>query len=98
MSKMVKLHEEKYWHIPKFGLLPLFGLVVFGFLALANLGLLDLNFLDVELAKNFVFKDLVLVYPFVAENLFVSGFFVSLVALFKGGYGELKPLVNWGFA
>ena len=89
-------HEERYWHVPKLCLWPLVGLLAFGFLAVANFGLLDWSWLDVEMARGFVFSDLVLVYPFFGEWLFVAGFFVSLAALVKGGYGKLKPFSEEG--
>ena len=89
-KKSVELHECQYWHVPKMALLPLVGLAFFGLLAYLNLFLLDWGWLDAEMVRVFVFSDIVLVYPYLAEYLFVSLAMISLAGFLKGGYGNLK--------
>jgi len=95
-GKSVRVHEERYWHLPKFGLLPLAGFLVFSVLACLNFGLLDWSWFDLEAAKTLSFADISLVYVFVVEYVFIVLAVVSLVALAKGGYGELKPIEEEG--
>ena len=90
--RSVKRHEEQYWHVPKMALLPLVGVLFFGVLSCLNFFLLDWSFLNKEVAQRFVFADFVMVCPFFGEYFFVVCLVVSLFALVKGGYGNLKPV------
>ena len=100
-KRSVELHEERYWHVPRFGLLPLVGLLACGFLAWANFlgivelwGLLGLGGLGVSDLVSF--SQLAIIPSFFAGWFLVAGFFVSLAALVKGGYGKLKSVSKDG--
>jgi len=93
-KKFVENHEKKYWHVPKFGLLPLVGLTFFGLLSYFNFFLLDWKWFDISVAKSFVFSDLTIIYPYVFEYFFIIAAVVSFVALIKGGYGNLKSFIE----
>ena len=40
-SNNIKQHESNYWHIPKFSILPLIGLIIFVLLAIGNYQLIN---------------------------------------------------------
>ena len=95
-AKDLRKHESQYWHIKRFGLLPLLGVIAFFLISFFNFFLLDWGFSDYETVRSYVFSDIVLVYPFFMEYLFVSGLVISFVALAKGGYSNLKPINKEG--
>ena len=95
-KKLVKEHEKKYWHVPKFGLLPLIGLAFFGILSYFNFFLLNWKWVNASVAESFVFSDLPMIYPYVFEYFFITAAIVSFVAFIKGGYGNLKSFKQEG--
>ena len=99
----LKEHTKKYIHIPKPNLLPLLGIIVFGFLSWANLKLFNWEFLKVIFGDNevvsnysFHFSQLINVFPIIAEYVFIALTIISLVALIKGGYKNLKTFKEDG--
>ena len=96
-NKNIKQHEDKYIHIPKVNLLPLIGLILFILLAIGNYQLIDKEVIseafkscEEECVYNLVTSDLKNLYPIIGEYILISLALISLVALFKGGYSELK--------
>lgn len=102
-TKTIKQHEQQYWHIPKFSLLPLLGLIIFGLLAYGNFQLIDKNVLT-EVFKqceetcvyNLSTSNLINIYSIIGEYILISLFLISLIALFKGGYKKLKDWNDGG--
>jgi len=99
MKKTTQQHEEQYWHIPKFNILQILGLIIFSLLAIGNLQLIDKEVLHEvfsqdtckkDLPCNLVPHDLINLYPIIFEYILISLSLISLVALFKGGYSKLK--------
>ena len=96
MKKTINQHEQQYWHIPKFSLLPILGIILFTLLTIGNYQLIDKQIVrDVfnwseEYCEEFVLNDLMILYPVIFEYIFISLLIISLVALFKGGYNKLK--------
>jgi len=87
MSKKIKKHEEKYYHIPKMNVFSLIGILVFGLLSYFNFELLNWDLFNLSVIE---------FYPFVFEYLFLSGFFISIIALIKGGFNQLKSIKEVG--
>jgi len=91
----INQHENKYWHIPKFAILPLAGLIIFGLLAWGNLYLI--NWQEIKVAYECT-KDncsltasaLINIYPMIGEYLLICLSLVSLIASIKKGYKNLK--------
>jgi len=88
-------YARKYWHIKKFNLLPILGIILFLFLAIGNYNLIDKEVISEAFSCgtyncNFEFKDLSICYTIIAEYIFISLFVISIVALIKRGYGKLK--------
>ena len=79
----IKQHEDKYWHIPKLALLPLLGFIVFTLLAYGNYLLIEKQVIAT-------------IYPIIAEYLLISLAIISLVAIFKKGYKNLKSFDEGG--
>jgi hypothetical protein len=105
MIKNIKQHEENYWHILKFSILPFLGFALFTFLALANFQLIDKAVLHEvfsdetckqDLPCNLVPHDLINLYPILGEYLLISLALISLVASFKRGYKNLKSYEEEG--
>jgi len=94
LVKSVELHESEYWHFRKLALFPLFGVFVFGFLFWLNLSFLDWSWFYG--LGDFDFFSLSRFYPFFMSYFFVSGFVVSLIGFFKGGYSKLKSFNESG--
>jgi len=90
MTKSVKHHEDKYFHVPKFSLLGLIGIIVFGLLSYFNfLGIIELwSILDLGnfsiFYKEYSFVDLLVIPSLLLECCFVSALIVSIVYLVKG--------------
>ena len=95
--KTIEQHELKYWHIPKFNILPLIGIFIFTILAIWNYQLIDKNVIN-ELSKscsydceyNLNTHDLINIYPIIGEYILISLIIISFVAQTKGGYRKLK--------
>jgi len=93
--KPIKKHEDKYWHIPKVNIIPLIGLIIFILLSIGNFYLIDKSVV-VEAFNcerdncNLQSSDLINLYPILGEYILISLSIISLVALFKGGYKNLK--------
>jgi len=91
----IKQHEDKYWHIPKLALLPLLGFIVFTLLAYGNYLLIDKQVIATAFNCekdncNLTAHNLINIYPIIAEYLLISLAIISLVAVFKKGYKNLK--------
>ena len=91
----LEIHKSKYIHIPKPCFLPILGMIIFGLLSWGNLYLSDWGLIKLILFENaeeevFQFSQLINVYPIIGEYILISLFFISLVALFKGGYKNLN--------
>ena len=97
-TKTIIQHEEKYWYIPKFSILPLIGLILFTLLAIGNFQLIDKSVLK-EVFKhcgdNCVYdlipNNLINLYPILGEYILISLALINLVASIKRGYKNLKP-------
>ena len=106
-NKIIKQHEDNYYHIPKVNLLPLLGLIVFTLLAIGNYQLIDKSIIK-EVFKNceeicvynLIPLNLLILYPIILEYILISLSFISLVAIFKRGYKKLKSYnkggLTWG--
>ena len=93
--KTITQHESQYWHIPKFSLLPIIGLILFSLLAYGNYFLIDkqvviTTFNCKEGNCNLVPNDLIIIYPIVGEYILISLIIISFVAVIKKGYNNLK--------
>ena len=91
----IKQHEDKYWHIPKLALLPLLGFIVFTLLAYGNYLLIDKQVIATAYNCekdncNLTAHNLINIYPIIAEYLLISLAIISLIAIFKKGYKNLK--------
>ena len=91
----IKQHEDKYWHIPKLALLPLLGFIVFTLLAYGNYLLIDKQVIATAFNCekdncNLTAHNLINLYPITVEYLLISLAIISLVAVFKKGYKNLK--------
>jgi len=102
-EKQLNNHTKSYIHIPKLSLLPLLGIIIFGFLSYINLKLIDWELIKVvfsseETIKNYSFQliNLINIYPLIGEYILISLTIISLVALFKGGYNKLKSYEEEG--
>ena len=94
-TKTIKQHEENYWHIPKFSILPILGLILFILLAIGNFQLINLEVIKTAFSCergncNLVSSDLINIYPIIGEYILISLALISLVAIFKKGYKNLK--------
>ena len=94
---ITKKHEEKYWHIRKLNILPLVLTLIFGALSCFNFSIIlsEWSRLDLgDLSEKYLtsFSQLIICYPIVFEYFFISLFFISLVALIKGGFKNLKDI------
>ena len=101
MTKQLKQHEQKYWHIPKFAILPIIATLFFGFLAYMNLKLIDWNIVNIVINCNanncnLVPKNLIVCYPIIAEYIFIVLTVISFVAIFKNGFNNLKGYKDEG--
>jgi len=97
----IKQHEDKYWHIPKLALLPLLGFIVFTLLAYGNYLLIDKQVIATVFNCekdncNLTAHDLINIYPIIAEYLLISLAIISLFAMFKRGYKNLKSFDEEG--
>ncbi len=88
---------KKHVHIPKPNLLPVLGIILFGALSYLNLKLLDWELIKVVFARQEVIEQftfnlsyLINIYPLIGEYVLISLTVISLVALIKGGYKNLK--------
>ena len=93
--KTINKHEEQYWHIPKFSILPILGLILFISLAYLNFFLIDTNTIRISFkcnadSCNLIPSDLINIYPIIGEYILICLIIISLVALFKKGYRNLK--------
>jgi hypothetical protein len=95
----IKKHEDNYYHIPKISLLPLLGLILFTLLAIGNYQLIDKNILTEAFSNetclqgkpcNLTPPDLIILYPTIGEYILISLAFISLIAIFKKGYKNIK--------
>ena len=94
-KQIIKQHEDKYLHILKLALLPLLGLIVFILLAYGNYFLIDNHVVSYALnckedCSKLVTHDLLDIYPIMGEYILIALAFISLVAMFKRGYRNLK--------
>jgi len=94
-SNNIKQHESNYWHIPKFSILPLIGLIIFVLLAIGNYQLIDKQIIKTVFTCekdncNLVKRDLINIYPIFFEYVFISFSLISLIAGIKKGYKNLK--------
>jgi len=103
MDLKIKQHKDNYIHIPKVNLLPLLGIIIFGLLAYGNFFLIDSEVLhgvfkicEEECVYNLTNFDLINIYPIVGEYTLISLILISLVALIKGGYKNLKSFNERG--
>ena len=102
-NKIIKQHEDNYYHIPKVSLLLLLGLILFTLLAIGNYQLID-KLIIKEVFKsceetcvyNLIPSDLLILYPIIMEYILISLSFISLVAIFKRGYKKLKSYSEGG--
>ena len=97
----IKKHEQQYWHIPKFSLLPVLGLIVFTLLSIGNFMLIDMDIVKTAFSCekdncNLVLADLIVLYPIVMQYILIVSVIISLIALFKGGYNKLKSYKDKG--
>ena len=97
MKTQTKQHEEKYWHIPKIAILPILALIIFTLLAIGNFQLIDKSVLhkvfktcENQCEYNLVPSDLINLYPILGEYILISLALISLIAIFKKGYKNLK--------
>jgi hypothetical protein len=97
----LKQHEETYWHIKKFAILPLLGLILFAYLSYLNFGLIDKQVIKEAFNCekdncNLSTKDLINIYPLIGEYILINLGIISLVAFFKRGYNNLKKYKEEG--
>ena len=100
-KKTVKMHETEYWHIKRFALFPIAGLIIFAFLAYANFLRISYLWNVLELGNLFQkdltsFSQLSIIPSFLLEYALISGIIVSFTATIKGGYEKLKPVNEAG--
>ena len=100
-AKQIKQHEDKYWHILKLVLLPLLGVIIFSLLAYKNYLLIDKQiinsaFLCSENCNKLVVHDLLNLYSIIVEYILIVLALISLVAMFKKGYTNLKTFKERG--
>jgi hypothetical protein len=95
----IKQHEQAYWHIPKFTILPFILAIIFGLLTYGNFQLIDKEVLHKVFSEdtckadslcNLVSSDLINIYPIIGEYILLSLILISIVAEFKRGYKNLK--------
>jgi len=91
-AKDLKHHEKQYWHIRKFSVpvLPIIGLIVFSILSYLNAVYLISKIADTG------FGNLELLYPAFAMWIFGAVFLLSVFAVAKGEYGNLKSIGEEG--
>ena len=95
MTKQLKQYEQKYWHIPKFIILPIIATIFFSFLSYLNSKLINWNIIKIafDCTKdncNLVPKDLIVCYSIIAEYIFIALTIASLIAIIKNGFNNLK--------
>ena len=101
MTKQLKQHEQKYWHIPKFAILPIIATLFFGFLAYMNLKLIDWNVIKTAFACsnescNLIPNNLINMYPIIGEYVLISLIIISFAAIIKNGFNNLKSYNEGG--
>ena len=99
--KQTKQHEQKYWYISKFAILPTIATLFFGFLAYMNLKLIDWNIIKITFkcnvdSCNLVPKDLIVCYPIIAEYIFIVLTMISLIAIIKNGFNNIRSYKDEG--
>jgi len=95
-NEQIKVHEDEYYHIPRLALLPVLGFIVFSLLSIGNYQLINkevikVAFTCVDECNVLKLNDLMNLYPIIAEYILISLAIISLVAVFKGGFNNLKP-------
>ena len=101
LKKEIKQHESEYWHISKFSILPILGIIIFGLLNYGNYFLIDkqviITTFNCEKDNcNLTLHDLINIYPIIGQSILIDLFIISLVALFKKGYNNLKSYKEKG--
>lgn len=93
--KSINKHEVEHFHIPKFSLYPLLGIMLFCFLTwisfqgfLLQWDLLKLN--EVPMGLFVSVYQLLIIPVLLLCILMLDGLIISVVALFKKGYSNLK--------
>jgi len=99
--KTTKQHEQKYWHIRKFSILPVIATLLFSWLSWINLNLIDWKIVKTAFdcskdSCSLVPEDLIVCYPLILECIFICLAVISLVAVFKGGFDKLKSYKESG--
>ena len=109
-TKTIIEHELEYWHIPKFSLWSIIGLIISGILAYLNLSLINLEFVGhtsycekfigyaYGCENNYILEpsSLINIYPILGEYILISLMLISLVAIFKKGYKNLNSFEEGG--
>jgi len=101
MNKQIKTHEDNYYHIPKLAMLPFLGLILFSLLAYGNYQLIDKEVISYafscsEDCNELITSDLINFYPILGEYILISLALISLIAMFKRGYKNLKSYDDEG--